>query len=136
MSDNNSLVGHFLIASPSLKDPNFEKTVTLVCEQSESGSLGLIINKPLHHNLDEIITEMNLDQLDSSKVSFLQGGPVGLDRGFVIQAFGKILLKSMKKLLSQAQEISSMISLKAKDPLIQYLSSVTPDGVQDNWKQN
>ena len=88
MSDNNSLVGHFLIASPSLKDPNFEKTVTLVCEHSESGSLGLIINKPLHHDLDEIITEMNLDQLDSSKVSFLQGGPVGLDRGFVIHNSG------------------------------------------------
>jgi putative transcriptional regulator len=88
MIDNNSLVGQFLIASPSLKDPNFEKTVTLICEQSESGSLGLIINKPLHHDLDEVITEMNLNQLDSTKISFLQGGPVGLDRGFVIHNSG------------------------------------------------
>ena len=52
MGINNSLVGQFLIASPSLKDPNFEKTVTLVCEQNESGSLGLIINKPLHQDLE------------------------------------------------------------------------------------
>ena len=79
MKINKSLVGHFLIASPSLKDPNFEKTVTLVCEQNESGSLGLIINKPLDHDLD---------QIDTGEISFLQGGPVGLDRGFVIHNSG------------------------------------------------
>ena len=65
MSINNSLVGQFLIASPSLKDPNFEKTVTLVCEQNESGSLGLIINKPLHQDLEEVISQMNLNEIDN-----------------------------------------------------------------------
>ena len=88
MKINESLVGHFLIASPSLKDPNFEKTVTLVCEQNESGSLGLIINKPLHHDLDDVINQMNLNEVNTSDVSFLQGGPVGLDRGFVIHNSG------------------------------------------------
>ena len=79
MGINNSLVGQFLIASPSLKDPNFEKTVTLVCEQNESGSLGLIINKPLHQDLEEVISQMNLNEIDTKEISFLQGGPVGLD---------------------------------------------------------
>ena len=88
MKINESLVGHFLIASPSLKDPNFEKTVTLVCEQNESGSLGLIINKPLHHELDDVINQMNLKEVNTGDVSFLQGGPVGLDRGFVIHNSG------------------------------------------------
>ena len=88
MKINKSLVGHFLIASPSLKDPNFEKAVTLICEQNESGSLGLIINKPLDHDLDDVINEMNLNQIDTGEISFLQGGPVGLDRGFVIHNSG------------------------------------------------
>ena len=88
MGINNSLVGQFLIASPSLKDPNFEKTVTLVCEQNESGSLGLIINKPLHQELEEVISQMNLNEIDTKEISFLQGGPVGLDRGFVIHNSG------------------------------------------------
>ena len=88
MNLNNSLVGQFLVASPSLKDPNFEKTVTLVCEQNESGSLGLIINKPLHQDLEEVINQMNLNEIDTKEISFLQGGPVGLDRGFVIHNSG------------------------------------------------
>ena len=88
MSINNSLVGQFLIASPSLKDPNFEKTVTLVCEQNELGSLGLIINKPLHQDLEEVISQMNLNEIDTKEISFLQGGPVGLDTGFVIHNSG------------------------------------------------
>ena len=41
LSEN--LIGQFLIATPSLNDPHFSKTVTLICEHNESGSLGLIV---------------------------------------------------------------------------------------------
>ena len=49
---------------------------------------GWIINKPLHHDLDDVINQMNLNEVNTSDVSFLQGGPVGLDRGFVIHNSG------------------------------------------------
>ena len=75
MKIKESLVGHFLIASPSLKDPNFEKTVTLVCEQNESGSLGLIINKPLHHDLDEVINQMKLDEVNTGCLLYTSPSP-------------------------------------------------------------
>lgn len=81
-------MGQFLVASPSLKDPNFERTVTLICEQNESGSLGLIINKPLHNDLEEIIDQMKMGEINSKEICFHQGGPVGLDRGFVIHDSG------------------------------------------------
>lgn len=41
-----SLKGHFLIASPSLGDPNFEKSVVLLFDHSEEGAAGIIVNRP------------------------------------------------------------------------------------------
>ena len=44
----NSIANQLLIAMPSMTDPNFERTVIYVCEHHEQGSVGLIINRPLH----------------------------------------------------------------------------------------
>ena len=38
------LTNHFLIAMPGLVDPNFARTVTLICEHSTEGALGVVIN--------------------------------------------------------------------------------------------
>jgi putative transcriptional regulator len=43
--DSHSLKGQFLIAMPSLLDPNFHQTVTCICEHSVEGALGLVINR-------------------------------------------------------------------------------------------
>jgi len=87
LSEN--LIGQFLIATPNLNDPNFSKTVTLICEHNESGSLGLIINRPIENNLNDLFEELNIS---SSKIlnttPILQGGPVGTERGFVIHNKG------------------------------------------------
>src|SRR3954465_10882442 len=40
-----SLRGHLLIASPSLLDPNFERTVVLIAEHDETGAMGIVINR-------------------------------------------------------------------------------------------
>ena len=87
LSEN--LIGQFLIATPSLNDPHFSKTVTLICEHNESGSLGLIVNRPLDNELEDLLKELNiptLKNLDSTPI--LQGGPVGTERGFVIHNQG------------------------------------------------
>src|ERR1700758_343982 len=41
-----SLQGHLLVASPSLLDPNFRRTVVLVTEHNEEGAAGLVLNRP------------------------------------------------------------------------------------------
>ena len=46
-SAQNSLTNHLLIAMPSLSDPNFAQTVSLICEHTEKGALGIVLNKPL-----------------------------------------------------------------------------------------
>ncbi|MDH3589985.1 MAG: YqgE/AlgH family protein, partial [Gammaproteobacteria bacterium] len=45
MSDFPGLTNQLLIAMPALGDPNFHRTVTLVCEHNEDGALGIVINR-------------------------------------------------------------------------------------------
>ena len=47
MNDSTSLTNHLLIAMPTLADPNFSQSVTIVCEHTDKGALGIVVNKPL-----------------------------------------------------------------------------------------
>jgi putative transcriptional regulator len=79
-----------LIAMPSMTDPNFSQTVTLVCEHSERGALGLILNRPLPMKLLDVFEQLGLDMADTriGDQSVLRGGPVQTDRGFVVHRPG------------------------------------------------
>jgi len=90
MSDKVNLTNHLLIAMPSLADPNFSQTVTLVCEHSEKGALGIVLNKPLPMQLSEVLSQMKLKPLDAriGAQAVLRGGPVNTDRGFVLHRPG------------------------------------------------
>jgi putative transcriptional regulator len=80
------LTNHFLIAMPSLADPNFSRTVTYLCEHTEEGALGIVINRPTGVQLGELLEHLGL-QAGGGNISeqpvFL-GGPVQQDRGFVL----------------------------------------------------
>ncbi|SVE36880.1 uncharacterized protein METZ01_LOCUS489734, partial [marine metagenome] len=43
-----SLSNQFLVAMPALDDPNFSRTVTLVCQHDENGALGVTINRTVN----------------------------------------------------------------------------------------
>jgi len=77
---------HFLIAMPGLEDPVFAKSVVYLCEHSERGAMGLIINKPgdlsLKHLFDKV--ELPLSREDLLQTNVLHGGPVQTERGFVL----------------------------------------------------
>jgi putative transcriptional regulator len=82
------LTNQFLIAMPRMDDPNFAQTVTLVCEHSEHGALGIVVNRTLPMTLGEVFEQLGLD---SSKSRFndqpvLRGGPVQIERGFVLHS--------------------------------------------------
>jgi putative transcriptional regulator len=85
------LNNQFLIAMPGMDDPNFAQTVTLVCEHSERGALGIIINRPLTMDLGDVFEQLGLDASQSqvSRQNVLLGGPVQTDRGFVLHSPGK-----------------------------------------------
>lgn len=84
-TDTAYLNNQFLIAMPALEDENFNHSVTLLCEHSDQGALGLIINRPLQLKLTEMLDQMDLPRsaLDQDS-SIYWGGPVAPERGFVI----------------------------------------------------
>ena len=81
-----NLTNHFLIAMPGLKDAMFARSVVYVCEHSERGALGLVINKPCDIDMKRLFEKVELPLLRSDLLGdpvFL-GGPVQTDRGFVL----------------------------------------------------
>ncbi len=86
MNGHTSLTDQFLIAMPALADPNFSRTVTFLCEHSEEGALGIIINRPLEITMTEIFNQIGIDpeQAQNKNKPVFLGGPVQGDRGFVL----------------------------------------------------
>lgn len=84
------LTHQFLIAMPALGDPNFDHTVTYICEHNADGALGLVVNRPTGMQLSDIFSQMSLEAGDEelADASVLQGGPVQQERGFVIHDQG------------------------------------------------
>lgn len=86
MEEANSLANQLLIAMPGMPDPNFNSTVTLICEHNEDGALGIVINRPLTLNLGGLFEQLDLKIVDAKQIQdpVLMGGPVGTERGFVL----------------------------------------------------
>jgi len=81
-----NLTHHFLIAMPGLEDKAFSRSVVYLCEHSERGALGLVINKPSDINLGVLFEkiELHLSSPEIGKAPVFQGGPVQTERGFVL----------------------------------------------------
>ena len=81
-----NLTNHFLIATPTMDDPNFAQTVTYICEHNETGALGIVINRPTSIHLSEILKQLKIDVIEKKvdENPVLYGGPIHQERGFVI----------------------------------------------------
>jgi len=66
--------GRLLISEPFLPDPNFERTVVLLCEHNTDGSFGFVMNKPSPLRLSEVLEDLQ----GVSEVVYV-GGPVQQD---------------------------------------------------------
>ncbi len=81
-----NLTNHFLIAMPGLSDELFGRSVVFMCEHSERGALGLVINKPSDILLSRLFEKVDLPmgRDDLAALPVFQGGPVQTERGFVL----------------------------------------------------
>lgn len=66
--------GRLLVAAPRLSDPNFVRTVVLVLEHDEDGTLGLVLNRPTEVALDEVVPAWG--RRASAPAVVFTGGPV------------------------------------------------------------
>ncbi len=81
-----NLTNHFLIAMPGMEDDMFGRSVVYMCEHSEKGALGLVVNKPSDIRLSNLFdkVELPLDRPDLASQPVFHGGPVQTERGFVL----------------------------------------------------
>lgn len=80
------LTNQFLIAMPGMVDENFAGSVVYLCEHSERGALGLVINKPIDIKLKNLFekVELPLGRAELADEPVFFGGPVQTERGFVL----------------------------------------------------
>jgi len=81
-----NLTNQFLIAMPGMGDDTFSGAVVYLCEHSENGALGLVINKPLEIRLKNLFEKVELSLNDPvlAELPVFFGGPVQTERGFVL----------------------------------------------------
>lgn len=84
--DNVNLTDNFLIAMPALEDPYFSNALVYICEHNENGALGIIVNRPIDMDLAGLFEKIDikLEQPALARLPVYFGGPVQLDRGFVL----------------------------------------------------
>ncbi len=85
-SQTTSLQNHFLIAMPALNDSYFHQSVIYLCDHSEDGAMGLIINQPSEMTLNELLAHLKLpfdpDAKHNPRVFI--GGPVAKNQGLLL----------------------------------------------------
>ena len=83
-----SLSNQFLVAMPALDDPNFSRTVTLICQHDENGALGVTINRRVDSlKINDILNQFSLPIPTSGEIGLqpiYSGGPVHTELGLVL----------------------------------------------------
>ncbi|WP_045856028.1 YqgE/AlgH family protein [Teredinibacter purpureus] len=106
-----SLRDHFLIAMPALTDSIFSHSVTYICDHSDQGAMGIVINHPLELKLSDVFDQLDIDyQPPLGLPRVLAGGPVNTQRGFVLHRDEGIWESTLR--------ITSEISLTASRDIV------------------
>ncbi|MGI8561545.1 MAG: YqgE/AlgH family protein [Luteimonas sp.] len=86
MAAPDTLASHLLIALPTLADPNFSRSVALICQHDGDGAMGVVVNRASEYTLGDVFQQMGIDSGDDSLCGqiVLAGGPVHPERGFVL----------------------------------------------------
>ncbi|MES2388521.1 MAG: YqgE/AlgH family protein [Bacteroidota bacterium] len=82
--------GVLLISEPFLNDGHFDRSVILVCDHKESGSFGLVLNKPTEHVLEDVLSELAVFPATAGLPLYL-GGPVEQNTLHYIHTLGPAL---------------------------------------------
>ncbi|PUZ29857.1 hypothetical protein DCC81_06700 [Chitinophaga parva] len=91
---SNLMPGTLLIADPFLKDPNFARSVVLLCEhQEEQGSFGFVINKLYDQTLNDLVPD-----IIQPNIPVYFGGPVQLDTIHFVHELPHLIEGSMQLL--------------------------------------
>ncbi len=82
--ETTKLKGTLLVAMPHMEDPNFHRSVILLCEHNEQGAMGIIINRPLPFSLGQVYEGQGIEGSAGAERSVHFGGPVQPEVGFIL----------------------------------------------------
>ena len=113
---------HFLIAMPGLSDQAFAKSVIYMCEHSDRGALGLIINKPSDINLKSLFEKvaLPLHREDLIETLVFHGGPVQTERGFVLH---ESLMPGAQSVYASTMSIPGGLEMTTSKDVLEALST-------------
>lgn len=116
VQETSCLTGQLLVAMPGLWDPNFSGTLSLICEHNEEGAVGFIINQPLDIGLRDVLEQTGIKIDDAVRDQpVLSGGPVAVERGFVMHRPGE-------QKWGSSMSISDSIDITTSDDIIQAMA--------------
>jgi len=117
-----NLTHHFLIAMPGLDDAAFARSVIYMCEHSDRGALGLVINKPSDINLQGLFDKVDLPlrRGDLTDSPVFQGGPVQTERGFVLH---ECMLAGSESVYASTMTIPGGLEMTTSKDVLEALSS-------------
>lgn len=78
--------GDFLISEPFMQDPNFQRSVVLLCQQQEDGFVGFSINKRIDFYVGDLVEE-----LPDCNLPLFDGGPVGKEQMFFLHSMPELI---------------------------------------------
>lgn len=115
--DGQTLRNHFLIAMPSLKDPNFVQAVIyIIAHDAENGATGVVINRETDLKLTDVMAKAGLKVIDGVEIPdhVYIGGPVQTERGFVLhEPSGRYMMSenvSKDVSFTQSRDVLSQIA--------------------------
>ena len=80
-----SLAGYFLISTPQMPDPRFQRQVIYLCAHNDEGAMGLVINNPNPEiTLFDVFHGANLTIPEGPLPPVYMGGPVEMESGFLL----------------------------------------------------
>jgi putative transcriptional regulator len=105
--------GTFLIANPTLGDPNFVRTVVLLCEHNDKGSMGLVINRPSEIRLVDALGDAS--PLPPPEEILYLGGPVQRDALLVLHRAAKAIpgAQAIRDGISLGGDMQTLLDLLA-----------------------
>ena len=80
--------GSLLVSAPYLRDYHFARSVVLLVEHSDEGSMGIVLNKPFHYvtRLNDLIPELEF----GPPITVSKGGPVSRETLFYLHTLGDL----------------------------------------------
>ena len=111
--------GKLLVAEPFMLDPNFRRSVILICDHDkEDGSIGFVLNKAIDMKINDLLVNF-----PAFEANVYYGGPVQTDTIHYIHTLGDLLPNSVEVMdgiwfggdFDELKKLASMELLEAKD---------------------